>query len=265
MAQAKKENGLWFRRGLRDGIPIAMGYFAVAFTLGITAKQIGMSVLQSAVMSLTMLASAGEFATMTVIASGSSCLVMVITTIVVNMRYVLMSASLSQKIDPKTGLLHRLGISYAVTDEIFGVASSVDGYLNPFYNYGMAAIAAPGWTLGTALGAAMGAILPVRAANAMGVALYGMFLAIIIPPAKKDRIIAIIVVISMAASYLCTLLPGVRSLSSGMRIILLTVVIAAFFAWKVPVEDPGEAAEPQEMSAVDTSYENGTEKGGRGE
>lgn len=247
MYKDRKENTKWFKTGLRDGIPIAMGYFAVAFTLGITAKQIGMSVLQSAVMSLTMLASAGEFATMTVIASGSSYLVMVITTVVVNMRYVLMSASLSQKIHPKTGLLHRLGISYAVTDEIFGVASSVEGYLNPFYNYGMAAIAAPGWTLGTALGAALGAILPMRAANAMGVALYGMFLAIIIPPARKDKFIAAIVVISMGISYLCTVLPGVSSLSSGMRIILLTVVIAGAAARIKPVDQSSDEASRNEI------------------
>ena len=246
MSSNRTDNLTWFRHGLKDGFPIAMGYFAVAFTLGITARQIGMSVLQSAVMSLTMLASAGEFATMTVIASGSSYLVMIITTIVVNMRYVLMSAALSQKIRPETGLGHRMAISYAVTDEIFGVASSVEGYLNPFYNYGMAAIAAPGWTLGTALGAAMGAILPLRAANAMGVALYGMFLAIIIPPAKKDRIIALIVVLSMGASYLCSVLPGIKALSSGMRIILLTVGIAALFAWKVPVVEAPESAEEPE-------------------
>ena len=234
--------GLWFRRGIRAGIPIAMGYFAVAFTLGITARQIGMSTLQSAVMSLTMLASAGEFAAMTVIGADSGILIMVITTVVVNMRYLLMSTALSQKIDSRTGLLHRLLMSYCVTDEIFGVSSAVSGKLNPFYTYGMAAIAAPGWTLGTAFGAALGAILPVRAANAMSVALYGMFLAVIIPPARTSRVIGGVVVISMLASWLFSVLPVLGTISSGMRIILLTLIIASAAAVLFPVtgEEGGE-------------------------
>ena len=234
------ENSRWFRNGIRDGIPIAMGYFAVAFTLGITAKKMGLTALQSAVMSFTMLASAGEFATLTVIGGDSGLLMMVITTVVVNMRYLLMSTALSQKIDSRTGLLHRLLLSYAVTDEIFGVAVSVEGKLNPFYNYGMAFIASPGWTLGTALGVLAGTILPAQVSNAMSVALYGMFLAVIIPPARKERAIALVVIVSMAASGLASVLPWIRTLSSGTRIIVLTILIAGAAAWLRPVEEKEE-------------------------
>ncbi len=237
---SNRENGRWFRKGLRDGIPIAMGYFAVAFTLGITAKSMGLTALQSAVMSFTMLASAGEFAAITVIGADSGLIVMIVTTIVVNLRYLLMSTALSQKIDSRTGLLHRLLLSYAVTDEIFGVAVSVDGKLNPFYNYGMATVASPGWTLGTALGVIAGTILPTQVSNAMGVALYGMFLAVIIPPARKERAIAVVVIVSMLVSWLFSVLPGIQNISSGTRIILLTILIAGAAAWLRPVDENGE-------------------------
>lgn len=229
------ENKRWCFRGIRDGIPIALGYFAVAFTMGITAKNIGMSPLQAAVMSAAMHASAGQFAAMTVMASGSGYLEMVITTVIVNLRYLLMSCSLSQKIAPSTKMRHRLVMSYYVTDEIFGAASGVEGRLNPWYQYGMAIVAGPGWTAGTFLGAALGAVLPVRMANAMNIALYGMFLAVIIPPAKKDKVIAAVVVVSMAASYLFSTLPMLRDISSGFRIMILTFLIAGAAAVIKPV------------------------------
>lgn len=236
------ENKRWCFRGIRDGIPIALGYFAVAFTMGITAKNIGMSPLQAAVMSAAMHASAGQFAAMTVMASGSGYLEMVITTVIVNLRYLLMSCSLSQKIAPSTKMRHRLVMSYYVTDEIFGAASGVEGRLNPWYQYGMAIVAGPGWTAGTFLGAALGAVLPVRMANAMNIALYGMFLAVIIPPAKKDKVIAAVVVVSMAASYLFSALPMLRDISSGFRIMILTFLIAGAAAVIKPVslEEEGQ-------------------------
>lgn len=229
------ENKRWCLRGLRDGVPIALGYFAVAFTMGITAKNIGMSPLQAAVMSAVMHASAGQFAAMTVMAAGSGYLEMAITTVIVNLRYLLMSCSLSQKISPSTGIGHRLVMSYYVTDEIFGAASGVEGRLNPWYQYGMAAVAGPGWTVGTFLGAALGAVLPVRMANAMNIALYGMFLAVIIPPAKKDKVIAAVVVISMAASLVFSVLPVLREISSGFRIMILTFLIAGAAALIKPI------------------------------
>ncbi len=247
-------NRSWYLRGLKDGIPIALGYLAVGFTVGITARNIGMTPLQAALMSVSMLASAGEYAAMTVIGAASGYLEMVVTTLIVNLRYLLMSCSLSQKIDSGTGMGHRLAMSYCITDEIFGAASGVEGRLNPFYQYGMVTVASPGWTLGTFLGAALGAVLPVRLSNALNVALYGMFLAVIIPPARKDKVIATVVVASMAASYLFSVIPGLKEISSGFRIIILTLLIAGAAACLHPVDpdhprqekDPGNTSQGEE-------------------
>ena len=237
----QKGNGYWYKKGLRDGMPIAMGYFAVAFTLGITAKNIGMTPVQAAVPSMLLHASAGQYAAMTVIASGTGYLEMVMTTLIVNLRYLLMSCSLSQKAGSEMKMGHRMMISYYITDEIFGIASAVEGKLNPFYNYGAASVASPGWVFGTFFGALFGTALPERLGRALGIALYGMFIAIIIPPAKKNRIICGIVAVSMLASFLFSRLPGVREISEGFKIIILTIVIAGAAAWRFPVrEDNGE-------------------------
>lgn len=231
---------------MKDGIPIAMGYFAVAFALGIAARRAGMSAVQAGVMSILMLASAGQYAAITVIAAGGGYLQMAVTTLIVNLRYLLMSCALSQKVDPELKMRHRLLLSYPVTDEIFGIAMSVEGRLNPFYNYGAACIAAPGWTFGAFLGAAVGAVLPTGISNALGVALYGMFLAIIIPPAKKNKIIAAVVVISMLCSFLFSILPVLREISSGMQIIVLTLLIAGAAAYLFPVTEDEKGGENDE-------------------
>lgn len=244
--RGKEENRKWFLRGIKDGVPIAMGYFAVAFALGIAAKKAGMSAFQAGAMSAVMLASAGQYAAITVIAAGGGYLQMAVTTLIVNLRYLLMSCALSQKADPQMKLRHRFLVSYAITDEIFGIAMAVEGRLNPFYNYGAAAIAAPGWTAGAFLGAAAGAILPQRVENALSVALYGMFLAIIIPAAKKDRIVAGIVAVSMACSLIFTKAPILREVSSGMQIIALTVLIAGAAAYLFPVEEEAEGGRANE-------------------
>lgn len=233
----QEENRYWYRKGLHDGIPIALGYFAVAFTLGITAKNIGMTPVQAAVSSMLLHASAGQYAAMTVIASGTGYVEMVMTTLIVNLRYLLMSCALSQKAGSGMKMGHRMLVSHYITDEIFGIASAVEGKLNPFYNYGAATLAGPGWTAGTFLGALFGAALPDRLGRALGVALYGMFIAIIIPPAKKSRIIGGMVAVSMLASYLFSVLPVVREISEGFRIIILTVAIAGVAAWRFPVRE----------------------------
>ena len=227
-----------FTQGMRAGIPISLGYFAVAFALGITARTAGMSALQSGVMSLTMLASAGEFAAITLIGAGAGPLEIITTTIVVNLRYFLMGAALSQKVDEKIPLLHRFLLSYCITDEIFGVCSAWPGKLNPWYAYGTTLIAAPGWTLGTVFGVLLGNILPHIVVNALSVALYGMFLAVIIPASKKSKVIAAAVAISMAASFLFSRLPVLKEISGGFRVIILTIVIAGAFALLFPVHDP---------------------------
>ena len=232
----------WFRRGLRDGIPICMGYFAVSFALGITARGIGMNALQAGLMSMGMVASAGEFAAIVLIQSGAGVIEMITTCIVVNLRYFLMSCSLSQKLSPDLPFYHRFLLPYCITDEIFGLSSAVEGYINPFYTYGMTIVSVAGWTTGTVLGVLMGNIMPDWAVNALSVSLYGMFLAIIIPPSKKDRFIAGLVLISMASSGLFSLLPVLRDISGGFKVIILTLLIAGTAAFIHPVEEAKAAS-----------------------
>lgn len=231
---------------MRDGIPIALGYFAVSFSLGIQAKQIGVSALAATVMSLTNLTSAGEAAALTIIAANASYVEMAISQLVINIRYMLMSCALSQKLDPKASILHRFLVAFGVTDEIFGISISTEGKLNPFYTYGAMSLAIPGWTIGTCLGVIMGNILPVRIVNALSLALYGMFVAIFIPPAKEDKHVRIAVIAAMVCSLACTLLPYVKEISAGTRIIVLTVAIALAAAVLFPIEDEPELSEKEE-------------------
>ena len=231
-----------FFKGMRDGVPIALGYFAVAFTLGITAGKAGMNALQSSLMSALMLASAGEFAAISMIGSGAGVMEMIVTTVVINMRYLLMSSALSQKVQPNRPFLHRIFMSYAVTDEIFGISMTVPGKLNPFYQYGAASVAGPGWAIGTFLGTVVGMVLPAPVMSAMSVAIYGMFLAVVVPPARKNKIIAAVVVISMSVSLLFQSIPGLKNISSGFQIILLTVLISAAAAILFPLQEEQHAS-----------------------
>ncbi|MBO6206065.1 MAG: AzlC family ABC transporter permease [Lachnospiraceae bacterium] len=237
------DRGQQFREGFRDGVPIALGYLAVAFTLGIQAKEAGMSVWEATVMSLVNVTSAGEFAALTIISSASSYLEMAISQLIINLRYMLMSFALSQKVSPELSVPHRMGMAFGVTDEIFGISVGRDGALSPFYNYGAMSIALPGWTVGTALGVVMGNVLPDSVVSALSLALYGMFLAIIIPKAREDKHVLAAVIVAMAASWLCTKLPVVREISAGTRIILLTVIISLIAALVFPVKDEQEAGE----------------------
>ncbi len=220
-----------------------MGYFAVSFALGITARNIGMTPWQAAIMSLTCVASAGQFAALNVIAAGSGCLEMAVTSLIVNLRYLLLSSSLSQKINPKTKGIHRFFMAYSVTDEIFGVSVAQPGYVSPFFIYGTAASSIPLWGLGSFLGASVGSILPEVVSSALSVALYGMFLAIIIPPARKDHFIAGLVIISMASSLAFSLIPVISEISEGFRIIILTIIIAGGAALLHPVDVGAEGSD----------------------
>lgn len=226
----------WFRKGNTDGIPICLGYFAVSFALGIAAKKIGMTGFQGFLMSVGMVASAGEFAAVSLFASGAGVVEIILTCLVVNLRYCLMSCALTQKLSPDTKTVHRFGVAYCVTDEIFALSVGVKGYLCPWYSYGITVVSVAGWAIGTVLGITAGNILPVWLVNALGVSLYGMFLAIIIPPARKDRFIAILVAVSMGASMLFAKMPVLRDISSGFRIIILTVVIAGAAAVIHPIK-----------------------------
>lgn len=250
----KEENMLsnyTFVRGMRDGIPICLGYFAVSFALGIAGRGVGMNAVQAFVMSLTMVASAGQFAAITLIGAGAGIIEMITTTVVVNLRYLLMSCSLTQKLSPETKLLHRLALSYCMTDEIFGLSISVDGFLRPVYTYGITVISVSGWCLGTVLGVVAGNILPALVTNALGVAMYGMFLAIIIPPAKENHFLGALVAVSMAASGLFSILPYLRAISSGFRVIILTILIAGIAAVIHPIEESGD--NPGQTESIRTS------------
>lgn len=239
----KSDTKSWFLKGMKDGVPIAMGYFAVSFTLGISANKAGMTAFQASLMSALMLASAGQFAAIAMISSGAGFLEMIITTIVVNMRYLLMSSALSQKVRRDKPFYHRFLMSYAVTDEIFGISMAVDGKLTPAYPYGAVCVAAPGWVLGTCLGSLLGMILPLRVMSAMNVAIYGMFLAIVIPPSRKSKVVAGVVAVSMLVSLLFSLTPGLRDISSGFQIIILTVLIAGAAAFLFPTVQNEEGNE----------------------
>lgn len=225
------------REGIRDGIPIGLGYLAVSFSLGVAARNAGLSAFQGFLVSLLNNASAGEYAGFTVIAANGAYFEIFLMTLIANARYLLMSCALSQKFSPDTPLIHRIFVGYDVTDEIFGITIARPGMLDPFYSYGAILIAAPAWAGGTALGVIAGNLLPARAVSALSVALFGMFLAVIIPPARKNRIIALFVLVSFAASFAATYLPLISQLSGGTRTIILTVLISAIAAILFPVNE----------------------------
>ncbi len=239
------QRSVWIE-GMRDGIPIGLGYLAVSFSLGITARNAGLNAFQGFLASILNNASAGEYAAFTLIAADAPYLEMALITLIANARYLLMSCALSQRFAPDTPFFHRLLIGYDITDELFGITIARPGYLNPCYTYGAIIVAAPCWAVGTALGIMAGNLLPLRVVSALSVALYGMFLAIIIPPARKSRIIAMLVVISFAASYCAARLPVISSLSGGSRTIILTIAISVAAALLFPIkpekEDTGNVA-----------------------
>ena len=214
-----------FCDGMRDGVPIALGYFAVSFSLGIAARKAGFTPFQGFLVSLLNNASAGEYAAFALIMANATYFEVAVITLIANARYLLMSCALAQRFAPETPFWHRLLIGYDVTDELFGITIARPGNLNPYYTYGAILLAAPAWASGTALGIIAGNLLPLRVVSALSVALYGMFLAIV----------AVLVVISFALSFLCSYLPGISALSEGTRTILLTVAISGAAAVLFPV------------------------------
>lgn len=246
-----ESNKTVFFKGMRDGLPIGLGYFAVAFALGITARDAGFNAFQGFLASATVYASAGQYVGFTLYAANATLLQLIVVTVITNARYILMGLALNQRIPEDTPFGKRLLTGITITDEIFGITIARPGQLNPYYPLGALLIAMPMWAVGTALGITMGNVLPLRLVSALSVALFGMFLAVIIPPARKDKIILVFVIISFAASYAATKLPGISDLSAGNRTILLTVVISSIAAILFPVSsdkanadyrDPEEAA-----------------------
>jgi len=231
-----------FTRGMRVGVPICLGYLAVSFTLGITAKNAGLSAFQATLTSFLVNASAGQYAAFTLIASQGGYLEMALLTLVTNARYLLMSCSLSQKLSPQTRLWQRCTVGFAVTDEMFGMAIAEPEDLSPFYYFGMMTVAMPGWALGTFLGVVLGNALPAALVSALGVGLYGMFMAVFLPAARKDRVVLGLVALSFLLSWLFSVIPVFQAISSGFQIIILTVVLALGAAILFPVQEAEDHA-----------------------
>lgn len=223
-------------KGMRDGLPIGLGYFAVSFSLGIIAKKANLTMLGGFICSLFTRASAGEYGAYTLMCADATYVEIIIMSLVTNLRYLLMSTALTQKFNPKTGLLQRILVSTCITDEIFGISIAYDGYLDPIYTYAATLVAGPMWAAGTAMGIFAGSVLPLRAVSALSVALYGMFIAIIIPPAKKDKVVLISIIASFLLSYLCSITPALSALSSGTKTIILTIAISAIVAIVKPIK-----------------------------
>ena len=221
-------------QGIKQGIPVGLGYLVVSFTIGIAARKASLTAAQ---MSFTNLTSAGQFASFALIASGAPYLEMVISQAVINLRYCLMSCALSQKLDSRLAFHHRLFLAMGVTDEIFGLSIAQRGKLNPWYTYGVMSVAIPGWTLGTLAGVLSTGVLPRTFLNAMNMALYGMFIAVFMPAAREDKKLIPVIFLSMALSALVQALPWFYFISSGMKIIILTLVISLAAAWIVPVPE----------------------------
>ena len=225
------------KAGLRDGIPIAAGYFSVSFTFGMLAVQDGMSPFHAVLISLLNLTSAGQFAGLTVIVSGASLLEMALTQLVINIRYALMSVSLSQKLDSSVKTFQRMLIAYGNTDEIFAVASSKPGSVGSRYIYGLIFLPVLGWVGGTLTGAVASTLLPAAVISALGVALYGMFIAIVVPVAKESREVLIVVGAALVFSTAFYYLPVLQEISSGFTIIICTVAAAGIGAVLFPVKE----------------------------
>ncbi len=231
----RESKRLMIRNGLRDGLPIGLGYFAVAFSLGITARGAGVSPLQGWVASILNHASAGEYALYALIGARAAVWEIAAVIFVTNMRYLLMSTALSQRVSPDAGAVKRLVTGFCITDEIFGLAVARPGYVSCTYLWTAFILADLMWAAGTLCGILAGNVLPAEVVIALSVAIYGMFLAIIIPPARKNRVVAGVVAVSFLLSFGADrLLP---SLSSGTRTVVLTVVIAAAAALLFPLKD----------------------------
>lgn len=235
MSEIKKKSE--FNDGVRDSIPIFIGYFAVSFGLGAAAVKYGLSPLEATVMSLTNVTSAGEFAALDIIKSGASLLVMILCQFVINIRYGLMSVSLSQRMVEGFPTWRRLIISFYNTDEIFALAMTRKGKLTPKYMYGLGLLPIIGWTIGTLCGSVMSTLMPANIQTALGVALYGMFIAIVVPQTVEDKRRLFVVLVSISFSCLFYYLTTFENISSGAKIAISTVLAAGIGAFVFPIPE----------------------------
>ena len=231
-----------YRTGVGRGLPVGMGYFSVSFGFGAMAVSQGLKVMDATLISLSNLTSAGQFAGLTVIVAADTLWEMILTQLIINSRYALMSLALSQRMGQRIGLLPRLVIAFFNTDEIFALAMARMEPLTVPFMLGLGTLPILGWTFGTLCGALAGSILPASIQAALGVMLYGMFVAIVVPPAKKEKEILITVILAMVLSSLFTLVPLLRQVSAGIAIVICTVAAAAVCAVLFPIPDEEEAA-----------------------
>lgn len=247
-------HGEALREGILDGVPIALGYLAVSFSLGIAARKVGLDAVQGFFASLFNNASAGEYAGFAVIGAGGSLLEMAVVMLVANARYLLMSCSMAQRFSPDTPIIHRVLVGFDLTDELFGIAIARPGEVDPYYSYGAMVVALPGWAFGgmagVIAGVIAGSVLPERVVSALSVALFGMFLAIIIPPARKSRVVAGLVLASFATSALFAWAPLLSGLSEGVRTIILTVALSALAAALFPVDEKDAGEKDTDVAGV---------------
>ena len=238
-----------YGKGFRDGLPIALGYVSVSFAFGIQASAAGLYPWQALLISLLNVTSAGQVAGLQLLVAGAGIPEMALTQLTINLRYALMSLSLSQKLDSSMTLFHRITLSFCNTDEVFLVAASQPGKLNRAYLYGLTNGPYLGWALGTFLGAIAGDLLPASVTGALGIAIYGMFLAIVLPPFRRDRAVRFVVLLSVGMSCLLAYLPVFAGLTGGFRIILCAVFASALGAWLMPRPLDADGEEPSDDAA----------------
>ena len=226
-----------FREGIRNGIPICLGYLSVSFAFGIFTVSSGLSILEALLISMTNVTSAGQLAAVPIFSGGGTLIELAVTTLVINLRYALMSVSLSQKLGPSVRFLDRFWIAFVNTDEVFAVASAKEGSVGRKYFLGLQLTPYLGWSAGTLLGAAAGNVLPAIVVSALGVAIYGMFIAIIIPPAKKHRPTALCVLAAVALSCAFRYIPALSAVPSGFVVIICAVAASVVFAILAPVKE----------------------------
>ena len=234
MQQTRKQQ---FKHGLIKGLPVCFGYIPVSFTFGLMAVSNGIPVWLAIFISLSNLTSAGQFAGTNLIVAGAGYLELALTTLVINIRYMLMSLALSQKLKPNVSTRHRMAMGYGITDEIFAIAVTETEEVTPWYMYGLILTPVLGWTGGTALGALANGILPKSLSAAMGIALYAMFIAIIVPPAKQSKPILGVILMAVALTCIFRFVPAFSFLSEGFQIIIAAIMASAIMAFAVPVEE----------------------------
>ena len=235
--ELKENRSKLYIEGVKAGIPIGLGYFAVAFSLGIAARDYGFNAFQGFLASLFTYASAGQYIGFSLYAANGTLLTLIVLTAITNLRYILMGFALNQGMPAGTPLGTRMLVGTCITDEIFSVTIARPGIPTPWFTFGALLTAAPMWAAGTAVGISMGSILPARIVSALSVALFGMFIASIIPPARKDRAVAFAIAVSFACSYACEHVPGIKDFSSGTRLTILAIGISALFAVIMPRAD----------------------------